>query len=93
GWAWATVAGAACVSERVERGHRVPVQGLSDALMGAAGAIGAAGSGLVLAFWGFSGLNVACLVLVVLVGLGGVAELRRHRRTILEVGYDDAVAG
>lgn len=93
GWSLATVAGSAFVSESVEAGHRVPVQGLSDALMGAAGALGAAGSGLVLAVWGFAGLNVACLVLVLLVAVGGVAELRRHRRAILEIGYDDVVSG
>ncbi|WP_271395101.1 MFS transporter [Neomicrococcus lactis] len=55
-WSLATVAGSAFVSESVTEESRVPVQGLSDTMMGVAGAAGSGLAGLVLATWGFGGL-------------------------------------
>ncbi|WP_417234592.1 MFS transporter [Arthrobacter sp.] len=77
GWSLATIAGSAFVAESVAAGHRVPIQGLSDALMGVAGAVGAAGSGVVLALIGFRGLGLACLVVVLLVAVTAVRQARR----------------
>ncbi|GAA1363518.1 MFS transporter [Arthrobacter rhombi] len=77
GWSLATISGSAFVAESVAAGHRVPIQGLSDALMGVAGAVGAAGSGVVLALIGFRGLGLACLVVVVLVAVAAVRQARR----------------
>ncbi|GAA2551734.1 MFS family permease [Neomicrococcus aestuarii] len=55
-WSIATVSGSAYVSESVTEESRVPVQGMSDTLMGVAGAAGSGLAGLVLATWGFEGL-------------------------------------
>ncbi|MBM6620850.1 MFS transporter [Micrococcaceae bacterium RIT802] len=78
GWSLATIAGSAFVAESVAAGHRVPIQGLSDALMGVAGALGAAGSGVVLALIGFRGLGLGCLVVVLLVAALAVRQERRQ---------------
>lgn len=77
GWSLATIAGSAYVSESVDPGHRVQVQGLSDALMGAAGALGAAGSGFVLALIGFRGLGLGSLVVVLLVAAYALLQIRQ----------------
>jgi len=69
GWSMATVSGSAFVSETVPGELRVLVQGAADTLMGAAGAVGAALSGLVLAWVGFAGLNYAAMAVAAIVGV------------------------
>ena len=59
GWGAVTVAGSAWVSEVATGPRRVLVQGVTDSGMGAAAAVSAGLSGLVLAWWGFTGLTVA----------------------------------
>ncbi|MEU3356431.1 MFS transporter [Streptomyces sp. NPDC037389] len=79
GWSCATVAGSALLSESVAAEHRSETQGLSDMLMNLVGAAGAALSGVVLAGYGYGGLNAAAAVLVVPVsGLALVFALRRR---------------
>lgn len=81
GWSMSTVAASAYLAARVERGRRVLVQGVSDTLMGAAGALGAAGSGLLLAWLGFAGLGYLCLVFIVVVMFFCMRELALQRKT------------
>ena len=59
GWSAATIAGSTLLAESVRQEDRVVVQGVSDMLMGAAGAVGGALSGLILSWAGFPGLNLA----------------------------------
>ncbi|MFF1881831.1 MFS transporter [Pseudarthrobacter sp. NPDC058196] len=58
GWSAATISGSTLLAESVGRDSRVAVQGVSDMLMGAAGAAGGAVSGLVLGVAGYLGLNL-----------------------------------
>ncbi|WP_258805840.1 MFS transporter [Pseudarthrobacter sp. NS4] len=58
GWSAATVSGSTLLAESVGQESRVVVQGVSDMLMGAAGAVGGAVSGLVLSWTGYLGLNM-----------------------------------
>lgn len=58
GWSAATISGSTLLAESVGRDARVAVQGVSDMLMGAAGAAGGAVSGLVLGVAGYLGLNL-----------------------------------
>ena len=58
GWSAATISGSTLLAESVGREVRVAVQGVSDMLMGAAGAVGGAASGLVLGYAGYLGLNL-----------------------------------
>ncbi|TLM86538.1 MFS transporter [Pseudarthrobacter sp. NamE2] len=58
GWSAATVSGSTLLAESVGQESRVVVQGVSDMLMGAAGAVGGAISGLVLSWTGYLGLNM-----------------------------------
>jgi MFS family permease len=58
GWSAATVSGSTLLAESVAQESRVAVQGVSDMLMGAAGAVGGAVSGLVLSWVGYLGLNL-----------------------------------
>lgn len=58
GWSAATVSGSTLLAESVGQEARVVVQGVSDMLMGAAGAVGGAVSGLVLSWTGYLGLNL-----------------------------------
>lgn len=69
GWSAATISGSTLLAESVAPDARVTVQGVSDTLMGGAGAIGGATSGLLLAWIGYQGLNIAsgALAAVVLV--------------------------
>ncbi len=59
GWSATTISGSTLLAESVAMPDRVVVQGVSDTAMGAAGAIGGAISGPVLAAAGYAGLNVA----------------------------------
>ncbi|MCF3141188.1 MFS transporter [Paenarthrobacter sp. AR 02] len=77
GWSAATIAGSTLLAESVAPGQRVTVQGVSDTLMGAAGAVGGATSGLLLAWIGYQGLNIASsMVAAAVLALAGVAALR-----------------
>ncbi|WP_426995725.1 MFS transporter [Pseudarthrobacter sp. N5] len=63
GWSAATIAGSTLLAESVPDADRVLVQGVSDTLMGAAGAVGAGFSGPVMSWIGYQGLNlVAALI-------------------------------
>ncbi len=77
GWSASVIAGSTLLAESVPESGRVPAQGLSDTLMGAAGALGAALSGPVLAALGFAGLNAAAAVIAVVL-LGAAATARRR---------------
>lgn len=92
GWSAATISGSTLLAESVDQEDRVAVQGVSDMLMGAAGAVGGAVSGLVLSWAGYQGLNMAggavavavlaAAVLVLLAGrhrVAGEAELAGER--------------
>nr|WP_218847042.1 MFS transporter [Psychromicrobium silvestre] len=80
GWSASTIAGATLLSESVPAEQRVLAQGVSDTLMGFSAAVGSILSGLVLASWGYGGLNLIASVLaaVVLAYLLS-ASLRRGR--------------
>ncbi|MHC6594678.1 MFS transporter [Arthrobacter sp. C152] len=58
GWSAATISGSTLLADSVGQEVRVAVQGVSDMLMGAAGAVGGAVSGLVLGWIGYLGLNL-----------------------------------
>ena len=84
GWSMATVAASAYIAESVRGAAAVPVQGVSDMLMGFAGAVGAAGGGLVLALGGFGWLNLAALAVVLAIAalLGNaVVRAQGHGRS------------
>jgi predicted MFS family arabinose efflux permease len=59
GWSAATIAGSTLLAESVGADDRVLVQGVSDTMMGVAGAVGAGFSGLVMSGVGYQGLNIA----------------------------------
>jgi MFS family permease len=67
GWSASTISGSTLLAESVGQESRVVVQGVSDMLMGAAGALGGATSGLVLSQAGYLGLNLAGAVVGVAV--------------------------
>lgn len=69
GWSMATVSASAYIAESVRGPAAVPVQGVSDMLMGFAGAIGAAGGGVLLALGGFGWLNLSALAVVVAIAV------------------------
>lgn len=79
GWSAATIAGSTMLAESVSQDERVTVQGVSDTLMGAAGAIGGATSGLLLAWIGYQGLNVASSLVAAAVLALTLAMARRRR--------------
>ncbi|UVJ41477.1 MFS transporter [Arthrobacter sp. CJ23] len=84
GWSAATIAGSTLLAESVAQEQRVTVQGVSDTVMGAAGALGGASSGLVLAWVGYQGLNIAAGVLGLAVLL--VAAAAAAKRPAAEAG-------
>ena len=67
GWSAATVAASALVSESAPAERRTIIQGRSDLLMSATGAVGGALAGPVLALVGYAGLALSALLLVVVV--------------------------
>jgi MFS family permease len=87
GWSASTVAGATLVSESVPPELRASAQGLSDLIMGLAGATAGALSGAIVGLWSYATLTlvaaVASVLTIVWVALFG--ELMRRR--------DDAAAG
>ncbi|MFC8038131.1 MFS transporter [Paenarthrobacter sp. NPDC057355] len=82
GWSAATIAGSTLLAESVSPDARVTVQGVSDTLMGAAGAVGGATSGLLLAWIGYTGLNVASSVVVAAVLVLALATTIRGRASV-----------
>ncbi|MDR6987351.1 MFS family permease [Paenarthrobacter nitroguajacolicus] len=82
GWSAATIAGSTLLAESVAADARVTVQGVSDTLMGAAGAVGGATSGLLLAWIGYQGLNVASSVLAAAVLALALVMLARRRAPV-----------
>jgi predicted MFS family arabinose efflux permease len=81
GWSAATIAGSTLLTESVAEEDRVLVQGVSDTCMGAAGALGAALSGVALAFFGFPGLNLAAALAAAVVLVFALLEAVRKRET------------
>lgn len=79
GWSAATIAGSTLLAESVRQEDRVVVQGVSDMLMGAAGAVGGAFSGVILSWAGYPGLNLAGGVVAGVVLATAVIALRPGR--------------
>ncbi|MCP8999270.1 MFS transporter [Pseudarthrobacter sp. RMG13] len=80
GWSAATISGSTLLAESVPQESRVVVQGVSDMLMGAAGAVGGASSGLILSWAGYLGLNMAGgLVGAAVLTAAAVALVARRR--------------
>lgn len=81
GWSAATIAGSTLLAESVAAGDRVLVQGVSDTLMGVAGAVGSGFAGLVMSGVGYQGLNLVAAVVaaaVLAVVLQAAARSRLH---------------
>lgn len=81
GWSAATISGSTLLAESVDPESRVVVQGVSDMLMGAAGAIGGATSGLILSWAGYLGLNMAGGVVGAVVLAAAFVALMARRRS------------
>ena len=80
GWSAATIAGSTLLAESVAAGDRVLVQGVSDTLMGVAGAVGSGFAGLVMSGVGYQGLNlVAAVVAAAVLGVVLQAAIRAPR--------------
>jgi MFS family permease len=79
GWSAATISGSTLLAESVGQESRVVVQGVSDMLMGGAGAVGGAVSGLVLSWAGYLGLNMAAGVVGAAVLAAAVVTLLARR--------------
>ncbi|WP_262406049.1 MFS transporter [Protaetiibacter sp. SSC-01] len=80
GWSAASVAGSTLITESVDVVGRARIQGRADLLMSAAGAIGGAAAGLVLAQLGYGGLALAATSLAAIV-LGAVVARMARRLT------------
>ncbi|MHA7288576.1 MFS transporter [Arthrobacter sp. MDT3-24] len=81
GWSAATISGSTLLAESVPQESRVLVQGVSDMLMGAAGAVGGATSGLILSWAGYLGLNMAGGLVGAAVLTAAVVALVARRRS------------
>ncbi|MDQ0664388.1 MFS family permease [Arthrobacter ulcerisalmonis] len=81
GWSAATISGSTLLAESVAPEARVAVQGVSDMLMGAAGAVGGAVSGLVLGFGGYLGLNLLGAAIGAAVLAAAIVTRTSHRRS------------
>lgn len=82
GWSASTVAGSTLLAESVGQDARVVVQGVSDMLMGAAGAVGGAASGLVLSGAGYFGLNMlAGAIAACVLAAAAMARVSAHRQS------------
>lgn len=77
GWSASVVAGSAMVAESVHIQDRAAIQGISDLSMNAAGALGGALAGPVLASVGYSGLGFLAMALVVVVVIWTALRARR----------------
>jgi MFS family permease len=80
GWSASTISGSTLLAESVGQKSRVVVQGVSDMLMGVAGAVGGATSGLVLSGAGYLGLNMAGAVVGAAVLAAAFVTLMAGRR-------------
>jgi MFS family permease len=78
GWSASVISGSTLLAESVADEGRVPAQGLSDTLMGGAGALGAAFSGPLLALMGFAGLNAAAAAVAIMLLFATAAIWRRR---------------
>ena len=76
GWSASVIAGSALVSEAVEIEDRSALQGFSDLGMNAAGALGGAIAGPILALAGYPTLGLAAMPLVAVVIAWSVVRLR-----------------
>jgi MFS family permease len=79
GWSAITIAASALLIEAVEPTQSVAAQGLSDALMSAAGAAGSLVAGTLMGWVGFQGLNVVAGLLVIAAAGYAGAHLRGRR--------------
>lgn len=75
GWSASTISGSALVAESAEIDDRAGLQGVSDLLMNSTAAVFGALAGPVLALVGYSGLGVACLLLVAVVTVWSLRHL------------------
>lgn len=83
GWSASTISGSTLLAESVGQESRVVVQGVSDMLMGAAGAVGGATSGLVLSGAGYLGLNlVGAVVGAAVLAAASVTLLAQRRKSV-----------
>lgn len=78
GWSASTVGGSALINDLVTGGARTKVQGRTDLVMNASGAIGGAAAGPVLALVGYAGLAACAAVLVAVVAIFSVTVHRRQ---------------
>ncbi|MCU1442522.1 MAG: transporter, partial [Cryobacterium sp.] len=83
GWSASTVAASALVSDLATGPTRSRVQGRSDLAMNAAGALGAASAGPVLALLGYAGLAAAAGILVLAAAVAVLVLGERLRRGAL----------
>ncbi|MDQ6753624.1 MAG: MFS transporter [Actinomycetota bacterium] len=79
GWSASVVAGSALVAESVGVSQRAALQGSSDLAMNAAGAVGGALAGPMLAANGYSGLGLATMALVAVVVMWSLVRLATAR--------------
>ena len=79
GWSAATIAGSTLLAESVGADDRVLVQGVSDTMMGVAGAVGAGFSGLVMSGVGYQGLNLAAAAVAAVVFTAALRVSARGR--------------
>jgi MFS family permease len=80
GWSAATIAGSTLLAESVGADDRVLVQGVSDTMMGVAGAVGAGFSGLVMSGVGYQGLNLAAAAVAAAVFVAALRAAARGSR-------------
>ncbi|HJW00620.1 MAG TPA: MFS transporter [Arthrobacter sp.] len=80
GWSASSISGSTLLAESVAQESRVVVQGVSDMLMGIAGAVGGATSGLVLSGAGYLGLNMVGAVVGAAVLAFALVTLAAGRR-------------
>ncbi|TFD04562.1 MFS transporter [Cryobacterium sp. TMT1-66-1] len=76
GWSASVVAGSALVSEAVDIEDRSSLQGFSDLSMNAAGALGGALAGPILALAGYSTLGLCAMALVTVVVVWSIKRMR-----------------
>ncbi len=76
GWSASTISGSALVAESADVDDRAGLQGVSDLLMNSTAAVFGALAGPVLALVGYSGLGVACLLLVAVVTVWSLRNLK-----------------
>ncbi len=79
GWSAGMIGGSTLVTTSVEARIRVPLQGATDAAMNLAAALSAALSGLVLGAFGFAGVNVVALLVLVPLAVVGLRIMAQRR--------------